>query len=305
VVDFDVIGFGALNVDRLYRVNRIAATDEESFITSHTETCGGSAANTIFGLARLELKAGFIGRVADDREGQLLIDDFRSGGVDIEGVTIAVEGKSGTVIGFVDTRGERALYVYPGVNDEIGPEEVNSDYAEKAKLLHLSSFVGEQSFRSQRELVQQLPARVSVTLDPGMIYAQKGLAALKPIIQRSHAVLPNEAELQLLTGQGFEAGAERLIGLGARIVGVKLGLRGCYVTDGRARFHIPPYQAKAHDTTGAGDAWNTGFLFGLLTGKSLDHCGKLGNLVASKCIAYSGARREMPRRSDLAQLSAT
>lgn len=302
---FDAVGFGALNVDRLYRVSKIAGEDEESFITNHTVACGGSAANTICGLARLGLKTGFIGRVADDPEGQLLMDDFTNEGVDTEGTTIVKGEQSGTVIGFVDNQGQRALYVYPGVNDGIEFEEININYVENTRILHLTSFVGEKSFRSQQELVDQLPDKVCVTIDPGMIYAQKGLPALKPLIERALVVLPNEVEVQLLTGKRYEAGAEKLIGLGARIVGVKLGERGCFVTDGDVRVHIPPYQVEVNDTTGAGDAWNTGFLFGLLTKKSLQQCGRLGNFAASRCILEAGARNGLPHLSDLPEPPAT
>ena len=69
----DVVGFGALNIDKLYQVNRIAHEDEEAYITGFSESCGGSAANTIIGLARLGVKTGFIGKVATDREGTLLL----------------------------------------------------------------------------------------------------------------------------------------------------------------------------------------------------------------------------------------
>ena len=79
---FDVIGFGALNVDMLFRVERLACGEEESFIQDYAEACGGSAANTIVGLARLGCKVGFIGRVADDREGNLQLDSFKAEGVD-------------------------------------------------------------------------------------------------------------------------------------------------------------------------------------------------------------------------------
>ena len=75
---FDVIGFGALNVDTLLKVDKIAGAEEESFIRDYTEACGGSAANTIVGLARLGCKVGFIGKVADDHEGNLQIDCFQS-----------------------------------------------------------------------------------------------------------------------------------------------------------------------------------------------------------------------------------
>ena len=74
---FDAIGFGALNVDKIYKVNRIAREGEECFISECQEAPRGSAANTIVGLAKLGLKTGFIGKVADDYEGHLLINDFK------------------------------------------------------------------------------------------------------------------------------------------------------------------------------------------------------------------------------------
>ena len=116
---FDVIGFGALNVDKIYQVGRIAREGEESFILSTSESPGGSAANTIVGLARLGAKTGFIGKVADDQEGNLLLSDFRTEGVNIDGIVIAKHGHSGAVFAFIDMKGERALYVHPSVNDSL------------------------------------------------------------------------------------------------------------------------------------------------------------------------------------------
>ncbi|MEM3728989.1 MAG: carbohydrate kinase family protein, partial [Candidatus Bathyarchaeia archaeon] len=164
---FDVIGFGALNVDKLYKVNKIAGPEEEGFIKGFEEACGGSAANTIVGLARLGCKVGFIGKVANDREGKMLLEDFRKEGVDTRGVIRAKEGRSGTVMGFVDEKGERALYVDPGVNDTISFEEIDVKYACRARFLHLTSFVGDKSFEAQKRLVEALPEDVKVSMDPG------------------------------------------------------------------------------------------------------------------------------------------
>ncbi|HUU86838.1 MAG TPA: PfkB family carbohydrate kinase, partial [Candidatus Glassbacteria bacterium] len=82
---FDVVGFGALNVDKLYKVNKLAKAEEESFIETYTEACGGSAANTIIGLARLGFKTGFVGKIGCDRESKLILLDFCSEGVDTKG----------------------------------------------------------------------------------------------------------------------------------------------------------------------------------------------------------------------------
>ena len=116
---FDVVGFGAFNVDMLFKVNRLAGAEEESFVEDYTEACGGSAANTIVGLARLGCKVGFIGKVADDREGKLQLDCFKTEGVNTEGIIEAAKGKSGSVMGYVDRKGARALYINSGVNDTI------------------------------------------------------------------------------------------------------------------------------------------------------------------------------------------
>lgn len=295
----DVVCFGALNVDRLYRVDKIAREGEERFIMSFKESCGGSAANTAVGLARLGLRVGYIGKISNDREGRLLLDDFKNEGVNIDGVIVSEKGKSGVVMGYVNGRGERALYVNPGVNDSIDFEEIDVKYADSADFLHLTSFVGEKSFEAQKRLVEALSKDIRISLDPGDLYARKGLASLKPIIKRSFVLLPNENEIKLLTGKSYEEGAKTLIKEGVSIVAVKLGGKGCYVTDGEESHLVKPYKAEVLDTTGAGDAFCTGFLYGLIKRRDIYACGRLGNFVASQCIRKVGAREGLPRLSDM------
>jgi len=296
-MEFDVVGFGALNVDKLYRVSRIAREGEESFILSMSESTGGSAANTIVGLARLGAKTGFIGKVANDHEGLLLLDDFQREGVNTDGIRIASEGKSGTVSAFVDKNGERALYVHPSVNDTLTFEEIRLEYARQSDFLHLTS-VDKKPFEAQKKLMEEL-RNTKVTHDPGEIYAREGLTRLRPIIKRCFAVMPSEGEVKLLTGKKWREGAKQLLREGVGMVAVKLGEKGCYVTDGSQSHLVPPYKTKAVDTTGAGDAFDAGFLYGLIKKKDLYECGRLGNFVASKCIAEIGARTGLPRTIDL------
>ena len=301
VVKLDIIGFGALNVDKLYRVNRIAREGEESFVTDFYETPGGSAANSIVGLARLGLKTGYIGKVANDREGKLLLEDFGKEGVNTDGVVVTNQGRSGVVNGYVNSKGERALYVDPGVNDTLNFKEINLEYASHTRFLHLTSFIGEKPFNAQKELIKKLPS-IKVSFDPGEIYTRKGLAALKSIIRRSHVVLLNENEVKILTRQGYEKGSKVLMKEGTNRVAVKLGEKGCYVTDGKESHLVKPYPTRVVDTTGAGDAFCAGFLYGLIKGKDLYTCAKLGNFVASRCITEIGARTGLPRLSELRKL---
>lgn len=298
----DAIGFGALNVDKLYRVNRIAGEDEESFVIDFQEETGGSAANTIVGLARLGLKTGYIGKVANDREGRLLLADFKKEMVDLGEIKISEEGRSGTVMGYVDERGERALYVDPGVNDLLEFKEINLEYASCAKFLHLTSFVATKPFEAQKKLVSMIPAEVKISFDPGTLYSRKGLAALKPLIERSFIALPSERELRMITGEGYVKGSKILLREGVSVVAVKLGERGCYVTNGLESHLIEPYKVRVVDTTGAGDAFCAGFLYGLIKNKDLYECGRLGNFVASRCITKIGARAGLMRLPDIFNL---
>ena len=87
--------------------------------------------------------------------------------------------------------------------------------------------------------------------------------------------------------------------LGAELIAVKLGKRGCYITDGKENHLIEAYNVDAVDTTGAGDAFNAGFIYGLINGKDLYKCGMLGNFVASRCVSAIGARTGLPRLEDL------
>jgi ribokinase len=297
---FDVIGFGALNVDTLLKVDKIAAAEEESFIHDYTEACGGSAANTVVGLARLGCKSGFIGKIADDHEGKLQLDTFKTEGVDTAGITVAKKGKSGAVLGFVDKKGARALYINPGVNDLIEPREIKYEYVSQTKFIHLSSFVGEKSFRTQKKLLSSLPDEVKISFDPGSLYAQKGLAAIEPLIQNSYVMMPNAGELELITGEvDYRKGAEVLLALGVKVVVVKLGEKGCYVTNGQETHAISSLKVNVVDTTGAGDAFNAGFLYGLLNNKNLGECGRLGNFVASRSVMVMGARAGLPYAKDI------
>jgi len=300
---FDVVGFGALNVDMLFKVERLATAEEESFIEDYTEVCGGSAANTIVGLARLGCKVGFIGKVANDREGKMQLDCFKSEGVDTSGIVEATKGRSGAVMGFVDRKGARALYINSGVNDLVEPREIKYEYISQTKLLHLSSFVGEKSFRAQKKLLSALPEGVEISFDPGYLYAQKGFAVIEPILRNSHVLMPNAIELEQLTGEeDYRKGADFMIAMGVKIVAVKLGNKGCYVTDGNEHLSVEPFKVKAVDTTGAGDAFDAGFLCGLIQNKSLYECGQLGNFVGSRSVMAMGARAGLPYAKDLAYL---
>jgi|Deesub1362A_J573_1020465.scaffolds.fasta_scaffold00016_159 ribokinase len=293
----EVIGIGALNVDKLFFVERIAGAGDEVPVNRWVRAPGGSAANTIIGLARLGVKTGFIGNVGYDDDGTYLLNDMEKENVDTGGIK-RIKGSTGIILGFVDKKGERALYAYPGVNNtvEISPDIL--EYAKKAKMLHLSSFVGERAYEAQRRLLKEL-SDIEISFAPGALYVRKKIKALELMIRKSSVIFLNKSEVEILTGKEYKKGVYELLKKGAGIVAVTLGEAGCYIADNRENHRINAYKTQVVDTTGAGDAFAAGFLYGYLRGKTLIECGKLGNWVASRCISRVGARSGLPYASDL------
>ena len=277
-INVDVIGFGALNVDKLYKVGHIAEIDGESFIKGEEESPGGSAANTIIGLSRLGCSTSYIGKIADD------------------------DGNSGKVLGFVSDAGDRALYVDPGVNDEITIDEINPLNVNACKILHYTSFVGD-SFNAQKELLNLLTDKIVLSFDPGMLYAKKGVEELKEILERTDILLINESELGILFEDyykekldlsddkelSFRDLAVNVRNDGIDTVVVKRGSIGAYAINKKdEEVKIPAFECDAVDTTAAGDSFNAGFLYSYLKGYDLAKSCTIANWVASKSVQAIG-----------------
>jgi len=308
-VAIEVIGFGALNIDQIYHVARILS-DGEAPMTEFRLSSGGSAANTIYGLAKLGVVGGFLGTLGDDEAGGMLLEDFRNVGVDTEQIMIK-KAKTGTTLCLTDKRGRRAIYVLPGANSLLESDDIDLDYIKQAQILHLSSFAGERQLEIQKQLMDHIPPSVKVSFAPGSIYTARGVADLSPIIKRTYVLFINRKEIEELTGEEFQKGAQSCLGRGCQVVAVTLGegmkrkatTAACYLATGDRQYTIEAKRTKRvpGDTIGAGDAFAAGFLFGLLREKNLEECGYLGELVAQFSIARSGARAGLPSLRQLRQ----
>lgn len=284
-----ISGFGALNLDKIYIVDKIPGKDEEGFVIDIEMHPGGSAANTIAGLASFGIETGFIGKVGNDEEGRILLRDFEERGVETEGI-VRAEGRSGVAMIFVDREGNRAILVDPGVNDTIKADEVDMEIVERSEVVHMTSFIcknGLDSFKSQIEVAKKANG---VSFDPGLPYVERGLEELRPILENTTVFLPNKKEVELLFQTDYRSACQMAIEMGVEVVAVKLGAEGSYVTDGKSELLVKPFQASPVDTTGAGDAFNAGFLYAWHRGKSLEDCARTGNYVASRLIERVGAR---------------
>jgi len=314
-----VVGFGAMNLDALYQVQSVLA-DNETTIKEHQLLPGGSAANTIYGLAKLGISTSFIGAVGTDKEGELLLQDLREVGVDASQIKVKEHAKTGSVLGLTDSHGNRALYVAAGANSLLAREDISLEHIEQAELIHLSSFVDDLQFELQKWVVSNLPQSVKISFTPGALYAIKGLKALAPLLSKTYLLFLNQNELCQLTGEDVPVGAESCLKQGCHIVAVTLGkgtrleigkgashrtvIAVCYIRDSHNEYVIESDSqniVSEVDTTGAGDAFATGFLYGLLKGKNREECGRIGNIVARFSITKVGARQGLPTLIELSR----
>jgi ribokinase len=302
-----IIGLGALNIDHIYKVERILA-DGEAVIENAQSFPGGSAANTIYGLAKLGMKTGFCGAVGDDEEGRILLQDFQKVGVDTSQIKVKPKAKTGSVLCLSDKLGRRSLYVLPGANNLLTINDLDLAFIYQAEIFYLSSFADDRQFTVLLQLMDKLDLSIKISFAPGTLYAIKGLKALAPILKRTYVLFINQDELRQLTGEDVKAGAGSCLKQGCQIVAITLGkgdklgkaVAVGYIRDVENEYIIKPQDAGASvDTTGAGDAFAAGFLYGLLKGKSLIECGRLGNIVAQFCISKIGAREGLPTRIEL------
>ncbi len=327
--NLEIVGLGALNIDHIYKVERILGDGEtverrpryEDSELELLDTCpGGSAANTIYGLAKLGINTGFIGAVGDDAEGKLLLRDFEKVGVDISQIKVKPKAKTGLARCVSDKLNFRKISVSPATaNSLLAMEDIDLDYLNRVEVLHISSFVDDAQLKVLLELMDGLDLSIEVSFSPGALYAAKGLKVLAPILARTYVLFINQDEIQQLTVRNFETGAEECLAQGCQVIVVTLGRgleiqRGTstpprvigvsYVRDAKSKYIIEtPSQSElaSIDTTGAGDAFATGFLYGLLKGKNLEECGRLGDIVARFSITQIGARQGLPTINELSQ----
>ncbi|MBW2057655.1 MAG: hypothetical protein JRJ26_09205 [Deltaproteobacteria bacterium] len=314
----DVIGFGAINLDLIYQIDSLSDLSGQGIelqpgrelwappeIFSRvlervkqrgvmkTASGGGSAANTIVALARMGFKTGFIGKVGEDREGRRLRDEME--GVDLRGILVG--GASGKCLSILDGNRDRAILLKTGANDTLSADEIDFGYARDARYIHLTSFLAEEPFLAQRALAEQIQPPARISLDPGEVYARRGLTDLLPLLERTFVLFVTEREIHVLTGLDRFQGSRRLLEVGPSMVVCKRGEKGVYFLSRDEEFELPAQSVDVRDNTGAGDVFDAGFLAGLLMGRPLRESASFATRIAAKSLTGYG-RTRYPGRED-------
>ncbi len=315
-----VVGFGALNIDYFYALKkdedikkvgiywgeeRVLNGDEvekvEAFITRHCDykgvSGGGSAANTIFAMSKMGFNSAIFGKIGVDKEGDRILKDLYA----ISKKNIIREGASGRSYIFLNSKGERAILLNPLANDKITIGEVkqNLSFFLSAQWIHMSSFVGSLSQEAQLFLLSNIPAHIGISLDPGEVYARKGLDFLERFLYRLRILFITQEEISLLGISSDINDLRLLVKAGPEIVICKMGAKGAYLVSRNDDIFIDSIVVdRVVDTTGAGDVFDAGFLAGILSRFSLKRSLEIAVKAASISISGYG-RSKYPLFSQL------
>lgn len=250
---------------------------------------GGATANTICALASLGYKTAFIGAVGDDEHGKMFEEDLRRAGVYRD--LIRKEGDTGKVLHIKTPDKVKTVIGYTGVNEHLGKEDFNDKYFSSYSHLLIDGYLtpNEDLMKVLESLSDLQHAKVVLDLSSSHI-AEGYREYLKHFIKnRVDILFANDLEAFSYTGNEPEKGIKSMA-KDCEMVVIKKGDKGSLIQRGNEFYPIPAAPANATETTGAGDLYAAGFLYGLLKNYHLTHCGKIGAFLASKVLEVEGGR---------------
>lgn len=256
---------------------------------------GGNAYNESVVLSRYGIKVNLISKIGNDEAGKRLLENIEKYGINVDGVVIE-EGLSTSInVVLFDDKGERRFLTNPkgslrrlSENDIIDKLDLAADIV-CFSCMFISPLIDIQAMKRIFKIIKSKPGRVLIV---DMTKAKNGetIEDLFPILEYIDYILPNEEELKILSHGDYNQGAKQLLKAGVKCVVVKLGRNGCKVYSGEDTFNVDAYQTDSlKDTTGAGDCFAAGFIYGLSKKMDLKECAQFANATASCCVEHVGA----------------
>jgi sugar/nucleoside kinase (ribokinase family) len=269
------------------------------------ETSGGSAGNTIAGVASFGGKAAYLGKVADDALGRVFAHDMRAVGAHFD--TAPLAGGPATAVSMINVTpdGQRTMCTFLGASVEFTDADVDAAVIEGAKIVYLEGYLfdaepARRAFAKAAALAHGSGRMIALTLSDGFVVERHRGGLMGFIEGQVDLLFANESELcALFQTDDFDRAVEALRPH-VKLAAVTRGAAGSVIlTQGeRLSVRAEPVE-KVVDTTGAGDQYAAGFMFGLSRGRPLQQCGQLGSLAAAEVISHYGPRPQVPLK-DLA-----
>lgn len=276
-------------------------------LTATKQTSGGSAANTIVGLASLGSRVGYIGKVSGDELGRVFSEAMRAQAV----VFPSLPSQSGTptarCVVLVTPDAQRTMCTYLGACVELGPEDIDVELIQSSRITYLEGYLwdppkAKEAFLVAAKAAHAAKRQVSLSLSDSFCVGRHRDSFLDLVQNHVDVLFANESELTSLYQSNDVEAAIAIAKAQRHITAVTCGAAGCLVAADGVVFEVPAEPAsRVVDTTGAGDLFAAGFLHGLSTGRSVRESAIIGGVAAAEVISHFGARPEV----DLAKLAQT
>ncbi|HEY1655098.1 MAG TPA: adenosine kinase [Candidatus Tumulicola sp.] len=288
---------GAMTLIDENRAERLYAAMGAAVIAS-----GGSAANTIAGIASLGGSTGFIGKVRDDELGHAFRHDIAAAGTLFPTVAASDGPSTATCLVLVTPDSQRTLNTYLGACVNLAVADIDADLIGRAQITYLEGYLydapsAQRAFHEAAEIAHAAGKKVALTLSDPFCVNRHRDAFLELVGRHVDVLFANQAEIEaLFETPRLDEAIARLHGL-TEIAAITRGPAGSIVLEDAGPIEIGATPVpKVVDTTGAGDLYAAGFLFGLSHGKPLLECGRLGSLAAAEVISHFGARPQSDLR---------
>ena len=262
------------------------------------EMSGGSAGNTMAGIASLGGKGAYIGKVSEDELGHVFAHDMRAIGVRFDAAPLRGGAPTARSLILVTPDAQRTMNTFLGACVELGPEDIPPELIASAQVTYLEGYLfdpprAKAAFQKAAELAHAAGRKVSLTLSDAFC-VERYRAEFRALIEGHIDILfANESEITALYGtKDFDAALHAVRGH-CEIAALTRSEKGSVIlAAGETHWIAAAKVEKLVDTTGAGDLYASGFLFGLTHGRDLASCGRLGSLAAAEVIGHFGARPE-------------
>jgi sugar/nucleoside kinase (ribokinase family) len=261
---------------------------------------GGSAANTIVGVASFGARAQYVGKVRDDELGRVFAHDLRSMGVSYDTPAASSGPPTGRCLIMITPDAQRTMNTFLGASVQLSPADIDPALMARAKIVYLEGYLfdppaAQEAFRTAARLTHAAGGRVALTLSDPFCVDRHRAAFLDLVEHHVDILFANEAEiLSLYEAPDFD-GALQAVRRRCDVAALTRSERGSVIVAGEEVHVVDAHQVEALvDTTGAGDLYAAGFLVGMSRGLDLAVCGRLGSLAAAEVISHVGARPAAP-----------
>ncbi len=264
------------------------------------EISGGSAANTLVGVASFGGRAAFIGKVADDEFGRIFAHDIKAADVAFASSPVAGKAPTSRSLILVTPDGERTMNTFLGISTDLDQGEIDASLISSSSIVYLEGYLfdrdeAKSAFRQAVKIAKAAGRQVALTLSDSFCVDRHRPEFIDLIRNGVDILFANESEItSLYETDDFELAAANAA-RDTRLAALTRSAKGSAILYEGRRLEIPvdPVE-KVVDSTGAGDLYAAGFLYGLSTGLGLETAGRLGSLAAAEVISHMGARPNSP-----------